>query len=327
MNNGPQKPLWISDEDVQRVLTHDRTYKAVKDALVCHASGCFDQPFKPYVRPGGREGERLQGRLIVMPGYVGDPVNVLGTKLIAGFPSNLERGLPRASGVVVLHSLETGFPEAVIDCRTLSARRTASVACLCIDHLASKGRRRVGIIGAGPVATETLAALLTRDRNIESISLFDIRAERCDQLVDLGQKISDVEIRASSSAEECTRNSNVLITATTGAKEYVQLDWLSGDWLVVPLSLDDCDPSVLLSADKLICDDFDQGNRENKLLHRLIGSGRLDRGDLYAELGEILAGKKPGREADETIYANCMGMAIEDLASAAVTYRSIVRKE
>ena len=321
LKNGP---VWIDDAEVASTLTHDMAYDAVHDALACHSVGSFDQPLKPYVRPGGREHEAEQGRLISMPGFVGDPVNALGAKLIAGFPSNLDRGLPRASGIVVLNCPETGIPLAIMDCQTLSARRTAAVASVAVDHLATHSQRRIGIIGAGPICGEVISSLLSRHRDIESVAIFDVRSDRSKAMVTLGKRFADVPFASSPTAEHCVRNSNVIVTAVTGTKNYLPLSWLSGDWLLIPLSLDDCTDDVPLAADKIICDDFAQGNREEKMLHRLTKSGKLSRANIYAELGEIVAGKKAGREGDERIYANLMGMAIEDIAVADRVYRKVL---
>ena len=97
--------------------------------------------------------------------------------------------------------------------------------------------------------------------------------------------------------------------------------------MLIPLSLDDCTEDVPLAAEKIVCDDFAQCNREEKLLHKLTQKGKLRREDIYAELGQIVSGQKPGREGNERIYANLMGMAIEDIAVAARVYRAIVTSQ
>jgi ornithine cyclodeaminase len=125
----------------------------------------------------------------------------------------------------------------------------------------------------------------------------------------------------------CVRDANVIITATTGAREYLQKDWVAPGGLIVALSLDDCTPELFLSADKVVVDDFDQCNREEKLLHRLNRAGRFRREQVHAELGEVIAGSKAGRERDhERIYLNPMGMAIEDLATAKAAYDRAVQR-
>src|SRR5262245_23872016 len=91
--------LWIDAAKASRLATSELAYRTTYDALQLHALGEFDQPLKPYVRPGGRAAEFERGRLICMPAYLGGQYQALGAKLVTGFPANVARGLPRASSV------------------------------------------------------------------------------------------------------------------------------------------------------------------------------------------------------------------------------------
>lgn len=320
-----EEVLWLNEAQVQQVLDPATAYGAVAAALTCHAQGDYVQPLKPYVRPRGRKDEYRGGRFIAMSGYVGPPVGVAGIKWIAGFPANLERNLPRASGTIVLNCIETGRPLVVMECSTVSARRTAAVAALAVDHLAPPGPRVVALLGAGPIAWAVVEALADRGRDIDRVTVFDPQVERLQAFV-AGHREHGFHFEAAADARACVHDANVIITATTGTREYLQEDWVAPGGLIVPLSLDDCTPELFLSADKVVVDDFDQCNREEKLLHRLTQAGRFDRERVYAELGEVVAGLKPGRErADERIYVNPMGMAIEDLAAAKAAYDRAVQ--
>src|SRR5262249_5951900 len=149
-------------KDCRSLLTADMAYEAVRLALACHARGNCQQPLKPYIRPLGHEREYEGGRFIAMPAYLAEPFRVAGIKWISGFPANIDRGLARASGILVLNSVETGIPLAVMDCTAVSAWRTAAVAALAFDLLAPPVPRTVGILGAGPIARAILQALVSR---------------------------------------------------------------------------------------------------------------------------------------------------------------------
>ena len=317
-------PLWLSEEQVQDLLTPEEAYAAVAKGLVCHARGQYQQPLKPYIRPKGREEERTGGRFIAMPAFLGGKMQAAGIKWIAGFPANIDIGLPRASGLVALNSTETGRLLALMPCETLSARRTAAVASLSVDYLAQSGEKRIAMIGAGPIAKSVLEALGSGpDRNIAEVRLCDLRVQRAEELARLlaqsGKRLPHIQV--SDSAEESIRHANVIVTATTGSKGYIKNEWIQEGALSVPLSLDDCEPDVLLSADKVLVDDFDQCCREEKLLHRLVQAGQFSRERIYALLGEVVAGMKEGRTNHaERIYMNAMGMAVEDVAAAQAVY-------
>ena len=307
--------LRLDERDVDKLLGPMMAKAAVKDALICHAHGLYVQPEKPYVRPQGRSGEYHGGRFIAMPAYVGPPIDAAGIKWIAGFPHNVERGLPRASAILMLNSLTTGAIIAEMECATLSARRTAAVAALCVDNLAVSGANEVALLGAGPVNQAVLEALLHGDTLPSRIRIFDPQSERVEIFRKGFRKGTRVPIVAMASAAACVKGAKVVIAATTGGKSYLERSWIEPGALLVMLSLDDPTPELFLSADKVVVDDFDQCVREEKLIHRLVRDGQFHRRQVHAELGEIIAGIKPGRAHDgEIILVNPMGMAIEDIA-------------
>lgn len=318
---------FLNDTQVADLLTPTDAYQAVAGVLEFHARGDFEQPLKPYLRPRGREHEYEGGRFIAMPAFLGGSAQIAGLKWIAGFPKNVERGLPRASGVVILNSTVTGRILTMMECATLSARRTAAVAALSVDHLAPPGPLRVTIIGAGPIGQSILEALAAGpDRRIEDVRLCDLRAERAERVAAALRGCGLPPVRVFSSAQTAIDGANVIIPATAGSiGGYLQPDWLSPGWLIVGISLDDCAPDVLLSADRVIVDDFGQCCREEKLLHRLVKAGQFSRKNVVATLGELVAGIKPLSNPPGTrIYVNPMGLAIEDVAVAQSVYHKAV---
>ena len=319
-----EKILLLNDAQVSDLLTPADAYEAVVAALKCHAGGDVEQPLKPYVRPRGRDQEYSGGRFIAMPAFLGGPFQVAGLKWIAGFPANVERGLPRASGMVILNSTETGRVLAIMECATLSARRTAAVAAISFDNLAPSGPRRVAVIGAGPIGRSILKALADDPaRQIEDVRLCDLRRERAERVAAalVGSGLPPVRVFAS--AEETVAGANVIIPATAGSSGgYLKAEWLSPGWLIVAISLDDCTAEVFLSADHVVVDSFEDCCREEKLLHRLVKDGRFNREKVAARLGELVTGtaRRPVQHG-ENVYVNPMGMAVEDLAVASTVYR------
>lgn len=320
MNTIP--PTFISDCEVAANLAQQMAYDAVSEALAAHARGLCVQPLKQYLRPGGRENEFEQGRLICMPACINVDGRILGVKLIAGFPRNVRYGLPRASGLVILFDPVTGFPVAVIQCATLSARRTGAVAAVCFAYFGAHDET-VSVIGAGPIGREVILCLNAGKRPVRRFRLYDLNRERAENLrMELAWQLH-CEIRVAFDLESCLRGATTVIAATTGSKEYIDPAHLDTCRLMVPLSLDDFRADTLLSADKLVVDEFDGCAREDKLFHRLVREGRLVPGNVYAELGQVVAGMKPGRTGSERVFANLMGMGCEDIAVAKAVYDKI----
>lgn len=311
--------IWISDAQVDLVLTCEMAYEAVERGLIAHADGLFVMPPKPYVRPGGREREFEEGRHIAMPAWVGGSINAVGLKWISSVPKNVERGLPRASGLVVLNDVVTGVPVSVMECATLSARRTGAVAALSWNYL-GMANDTFAIIGCGPISRAVVLALNAVDKPIRQFRVFDINSARGDQFCRSMSGQLKCEICVSPSLIACLAGATAVITATTGAKGYIEASWVKDARLMIPLSLDDFRAETLLSADKIIVDDFEQCAREEKLFHQVVRDGRISRERVYAQLGEIVAHYKPGRIGEEIIYVNCMGLAVEDIAVAKAIY-------
>ncbi len=321
-----QQILFLNDQQVAELLPPPAALAAVEAGLRLHAQGCVDQPLKPYLRPGGRANESTRGRVIYMPAFVGGEVNMIGAKIIAGFPINVDRGLPRASGLVVLNSPETGVPLAVMECGTLSARRTAAVAQICFRELAPRRPYSVGLLGAGPIAAAVIDAL-SHEPNLSHINIFDPRSDRSQQLASQKQRDAGPTVTAVSSVSAATIDSDCVVTATVGSKGYLNMQNCGTKPLFVGLSLDDASEDLFLSFDKIVVDSFDDCNREEKLLHRLVKEGRFNRDRVHAEIGQILIGLRNGREtSSETFLVNPMGMAVEDVATAAWVYRTAIRQ-
>jgi 2,3-diaminopropionate biosynthesis protein SbnB len=313
---------YLSDREISRILTPELTIKAVSLALDCHARGDFEQPLKPYLYPLGRDHVDKGGRFITMPARLGDPFHCAGVKHIAGFPSNRNRGLPRASGLIILNDIETGFPMAVMDCARISASRTASIAALSYQYLGPSRPGHVAICGAGAIAAACIDAMSALDCPPCGFSLYDLDKTRAEQLAVELTAPGRPPIRACDQARTCVEGAEVLITATTAKEAYLRRDWLADCRLVVALSFEDCEPGVLL-ASKVVVDDWDQCCREDKPIHRLTRAGLFSRERVHGELSEIVTGRRFGRESeDELVYVNPMGMAIEDLAVAWMVFQA-----
>ena len=316
---------FVSDEVIKKILSHEMAAQAVWDSLRAHARGDFVQPLKPYVRPKGKEGEYSGGRFIAMPAFVGAPVNAAGLKWISGFQANIQRGLPRSSGLLILNSLETGIPYAVMEVHTLSARRTAAVANIATRLLAPKSTTRVAIYGAGPIAGEVMASL--RDTFV-SINEFRIYDPNYDRAIHLSKSLLPEEkFVVVKDPEECASEADVVVTATSGARSYLEHGWIKPGALIVALSLDDCTEELFLKS-RVVVDDWDQCNREGKILNQLVDKGLFSKSQLAAELSDVLANNRSvRRHSKEVVLVNPMGMAIEDIAVGAVVFEHAVKGE
>ncbi|MGH3921258.1 MAG: 2,3-diaminopropionate biosynthesis protein SbnB, partial [Pseudonocardiaceae bacterium] len=157
---------------------------------------------------------------------------------------------------------------------------------------------------------------------VRVVHLFDLRYEAA---VGLAAELSDrhpgVDVIVATGPEEAVRAGELVITCTVSSHPWLPFEWLQKGTFLSNVSIMDAEKEVFLKSDKVVADDWDQCNREGKVLHQLASEGRFTREDLHAELGQVVVGERPGRENDsEIIVLNPMGMAIVDIACAKAVY-------
>ncbi|MFC7342836.1 2,3-diaminopropionate biosynthesis protein SbnB [Saccharopolyspora griseoalba] len=315
--------LYLSRGDITAVggAEAELYVEALRAGLIAHAEGKTVQPLKPYLRAAGKQGH-IADRIIAMPAHVGDP-GLSGIKWIGSKHDNpVARGMERASAVIVLNDPESNYPVALLEGSQISAWRTAGVTCLAAEHLARDGFTDVSLVGCGLIGSTQIEALLQRFGHIRAIHLFDANPETAKALAERVERDHPaVTARVAESAEDAVRGGDLVVPCTVTSEPYLEFDWLKPGSLLCNVSIMDTHKDAFLEADKVVVDDWEQSNREKKIINQLVLEGSFSREQLHAELGEILAGTRPGRTDDEEIIVlNPMGMAVEDIACAGAVY-------
>lgn len=326
--------VYLSQSDLLKLGggTSELYVQAIADVLASHARSNVVQPLKPYLRwsastPSvpGEQGDHIADRIIAMPAYIGAPCNVAGIKWIGSKHDNpTRRGQARASGLIILNDPSSNYPVAILEASLISSMRTAAVTVVAAQHLARPNFSTVSCVGCGLIAQAQLRSLLEQFPEIRTIHLYDLQAQAAERLSgELQQPPGALSVVVESSAEAAVRAGEVVLTCTVADRPYIPFDWLRSGAFVSNVSIMDLHKDVFLQADKVVVDDWQQANREKKVLNQLVLEGRFSREQLHAELGEIVIGAKPGRQTpDEIILLNPMGMAIEDIACAQQLYQA-----
>ena len=303
--------LYLSQEDVISLgITMEETIPIVEDALKEHGLGETENPPKPGVHP-------RNAFIHAMPGYL-PRKKAAGLKWVSSFSSNVSLAIPPVMGLFILNDVQTGQPLAVMDCRWITAMRTGAASAVAAKFLAAKDPAVVGIVGAGVQGRYNLLALAAALPSIETVRVFDINSLTIEGFVSALSTVLGLKIEIGKSAKEVIEGAQIVVTATGRLdKPIFKENWVSEGALILPVHHRGWENQTLHKVDKFVTDDWRQLNQA----HRDVGGFDGPLPNLHVELGEIIAGKKPGRRNEkERIIDFNYGLAIEDVAMAMEIY-------
>jgi N-[(2S)-2-amino-2-carboxyethyl]-L-glutamate dehydrogenase len=284
---------------------------AIAAAYKTHGRGESSLPHSLFLR--FPEDER--NRIIALPAYLGDGFGVAGMKWISSFPANLEKGLNRASAVIILNSAQTGRPQAIMEGSIVSAKRTAASAALAASHLTARQPQAVGVIGCGPINFEVMRFLLAVWPELRSFYIFDVDPERAEQF---RQKCTQLNVEAEVAPELTTvlREAELVSFATTAGTPHVfSLSQCAPGSTILHLSLRDLSPDAILSCDNVV-DDVAHVCRAQTSIHLAEQwTGNTD--FIRCTLAEVLEGTAPAKTDPQAVTVfSPFGLGVLDLAVA-----------
>jgi len=315
---GPELYLdYLNAPDVAALaLTDNEIIEAVEAGLA--AQGRIDTVIEPrmHLVPG----RGIDGHFNVLRGFVA-PLALAGVKVVGDFVDNYRRDLPSEMGLLNLFDPTTGQPVAVIDAAGLTDMRTGAVTAIGARHLARKSSRVLGHIGARGTAYWNVR-LLDSLFHFDEIRVHSRRPESRDAFArklsqDLGKPVMATDDWVS-----CARGADIVVEASrlSAPEPMLRTEWIARGAFVVPYgTMSAVELSLTDIMDKVVVDDWGQcKSGQFGSLRAHVEAGKLSESTLHAELGEIVAGRKPGREReDETILLWHRGLSLSDIALGA----------
>jgi ornithine cyclodeaminase/alanine dehydrogenase-like protein (mu-crystallin family) len=295
-------PLFLSEEHVRDHLRMDELIHAMEKALIEFSAGKVTQPVRQVISidpPGGFYG--------IMPALTPDG---LGQKIVTFYPPNAEKNLPTHMALIVLNDPQTGTPLAVMDGRLITEMRTAAVSAAATKLLAPKDAKILAVLGSGVQARSHFEALRLV-RQFEEIRVWSPTRSNAERFAN--------EIGATSrSAEDAVRGADVVVTVTNSKTPVLRGAWLKRGCHVNAVGA--CRPDWReLDDDAMQNSVVFVDSREAAMKES--GDVILSGAKIYAELGEVFAGKIDNRANETTIFKS-LGMAVEDVAAALLVYRA-----
>lgn len=307
----------LSQNDVRRAVPMAQAIEIVKRAFAQLSAGKAVVPIRTQL-----EVARHEGITLFMPAYLQESDD-LGVKIVSVFPRNLERGLPTIHALVAVVDAETGCPAAIMDGTYLTALRTGAASGAATDLLARREARVAAVFGAGAQGRTQLEAVC-QVRNIEKAWVYDVNREAAEKYAEemrgRGGRIP-ADIIVASSPTGAVRKADVICTATTSRTPvFADADLKAGVHInaigAFTPEMQEV-PEETIKRARLVVDSREACWAEAGDLIIPRHKGLISEDDIYAELGEIAAGTKRGRESDEEItFFKSVGNAVQDVSVA-----------
>jgi alanine dehydrogenase len=312
-----QRTLILTRNEVAELMRFDDYVTAV------------DLAFRAYVQgkaqlPGVVDIDAPDGAFHIKAASMELERKYVAVKVNGNFPQNAARyGLPTIQGAILLYDGASGFPLALMDSIEITIQRTGAATILGAKYLARSNSNTVLICGAGNQGRVSLTGLCSI-LPIERAFVFDTNADAVERFAEQMSLALNIPVTSVSSLRDATRASDVIVTCTTAHSPFLGPDDIVPGTFIAAVGADSHDKqeldSRLLASHKVVVDILEQCATIGEL-HHALKNGLMKKSNVYAELGEIVSGGKPGRVfADEIIILDTTGAAIQDVAVAAVAY-------
>jgi ornithine cyclodeaminase len=306
---------YLNGPDIERLAIIDQEIlEAIESSLGAQGRGsCVIEPRMHLAPKAG-----VDGHFNVLRGAIGAPIDLAGVKVVGDFVDNYKQDLPSEVGVLTLFDPRTGIPVAILDATAITDMRTGAVTAIGAKYLARKGARVLGHIGARGTAYWNVR-LLARLFDFDEIRVHSARPESRQAFGDRLARDLGRPVRVCDNWRDTVQGADIVVEASRlrAPEPLLRTAWVKPGAFVVPYgTMSAVELSLTDIMSKLVVDDWGQckGGQFGSLRAH-VEAGKLSAQTLHAEMGQIVAGLKPGRERDdETILFWHRGLSLSDIA-------------
>jgi ornithine cyclodeaminase len=287
------------------------------------------QPFKTTLKAKGAGHEHKAGLVNFLPACIslGDE-EIYGCKSLGAMPSNVNLGIPRATGLITLFDSETKSPVCVMDAQVISATRTGAVTMLAAKKLVGAGVEEAGLVGAGVNMRTQLLGLKAALPGLKRARVYSRHQAKYRFAAEMPQK-SGVEIWAVETPREAVENARLIVTCLPNVSEpVVKAEWVMEKGVtMINIGCYESETILLKRMDRVIADMWEQGKHRGVQTHAIAVAQGVISESMLEDVGYILTGKKPGRQSEsENIFFAPTGLGFEDVIVAWRVYNEALRQ-
>lgn len=319
----------LNKEDIVKVFSMQDAVESVKEAFLLYSQGKTENPLRTKI-----PAEKYGGNLLFMPTYA-EETGYASLKIINIYPQNISKDRPTSFAQVVLIDAGSGEILSILDGTYVTQLRTGAASGVCFDVLGRQDARIGALIGTGGQAEMQLAAMVSV-RNLDVVRVHDISKERTAAFVkEMNEKLADYETKivAADSADEAVEDADLLITVTPSKEPVFDASKCKKGITISCVGayqpdMQEMDPAILPRASKIFLDSKSAVLEESGDILKPLSEGIIKEQDITGEIGDVLAGKRKGRESDdEIIVFETVGIGMQDLITAKAIYEKAVAED
>ena len=316
--------LALSEKEIRQLLSIEELIHTLEQAHIQYSTGKAVMPVRLVVPL-----PQIHGRITSMPGFLIED-KALGMKVVTYFQNNPKQDLPSILATIMLFSAETGKLIAVMDGSYITAIRTACASAMATKALAKQQTPMLGILGAG-VQARTHIQALCRVRNLHRIRIYSPLGISASNLKQELESEVGVDIEVIGNAEDTVRDCDLVVTVTTAKEPILREEWLKPGVHINAVGSHRPDQREIdgatLARSKVVVDSREAIMAECGDILLAVQEKSVAENCIHAEIGEVLAGTKPGRTTDSeiTLYKS-VGIAIQDVATAHLVYHKALEQ-
>lgn len=310
------KVMILTRQEIAGLLDIKETLEAAERAFKLQAQGKTIMPSKTYL-----DLPEYKGDFRAMPAYVDQSA---GCKWVCAYPNNPAQGLPTVMALIILCDSYTGSPLAIMDGTYITSMRTGAAGGVAVKYLARRDSSSIGLIGAGEQAKTQLLAISKVLPRIEEVKVYDVRKNiSLNYARDMEKKLS-ANIHPVATVEEAA-DADIVVTTTPSKEPIVKRQHIKPGTHINAIGADaqgkqELDAS-LLSIAKIVVDDIEQASHSGEI-NVPLSQGLFKTGQIHGTLGQVIDGKKKGRENEEEITIfDSTGIAVLDIICAKLAYQ------
>lgn len=317
------RTLLLRRKDVRKIVSIKEAVSAIERVFKSFGRGRVQMPPKLYIHL-----HKHKGDFRAMPAYVED-MDSCAIKWVNVHPNNSRFGMPAVMAVNILSDPRNGFPLCIMDGTYATNLRTGAAGGVAAKYLARKNSEIVGMVGCGAQARTQLQAL-NEVFNIKEVRVWGHKAHYIKRFI-RDMKRLGLSLKAAESIEECLRGCDIVVTTTPSRRPVVRLKWLKKGVHINAIGADaigkeELEPAILKKA-KIVVDAWEQASHSGEI-NVPLRKKLLSRKDIYANIGQIAAGKKRGRTSNSEITVfDSTGLAIQDVVIANLIYKAAIKKK